>query len=126
MTVRNGTQVVGGLAVNPVKRGPAGEVAAIVGLVCVAPEHRGRGYSQLALMTAISHAGRLGTDDMVLWTGNPGIYENLGFKPCDSASFGTVKMHEPAWKSMPPAIRSAWPDAKEERGLPSFATEAYR
>jgi GNAT superfamily N-acetyltransferase len=124
--VRAGDQVVGGLSVKPVKRGPAGQFASIVGLVCVASAHRGRGYSTLALRSAIDHSADLGSSDVVLWTGKPEVYEKLGFQLDDSAAFGTVRMPTYLGEFKATATRSIWPDAGDTRGLPPFAEKAYR
>lgn len=125
---REGTSTLGGLAVreDPPRDGYR---PASVGLVCVSPEHRGRGISRLLLDAAISEARSRGIDALRLWTGNPAIYLSSGFKPHDSALFGWVDRTDLACPdnfSAKPERRK-WPSpgghGDSMRGLPPFATE---
>ena len=125
VTVRDGQQVVAGLGVRPVKCRGGEYVAGIIGLVCVHAAHRGRGHAQTALMAAISEAARLGTHDLVLWTGQPAVYQRLGFTPQSGECSGWVSGEVRAEASAAPG-RSDWPEPGGFRGLPSFALRGHR
>lgn len=125
VTIARHGDIVAGLTVKPVRRA-AGGIAGLVGLVCVHLDERGLGLSTLALRTAIAHAEWLAMDDLILWTGKPGVYERLGFEVCDTASSGFVVAKAPTIGDPITATRADWPDGQEWRGLPPFATEAVR
>jgi hypothetical protein len=89
----------------------------------VHPERRGRGHSRTALLASIRHAGWLGTDDLVLWTGKPDVYEASGFKLYDTALYGWASGLSAPGRAG--AVRAPWPTPGEQRGLPPFASKAY-
>lgn len=120
-------EVVGGLCVRHTPgTGPA---IASLGLVCVAPAHRGQGLSKALLKRAISEAGSRNLAALRLWTGKPGVYQGLGFVPADKALFGTVMRPETCGNrsgAMPD--NEAWPDNRDVSflGLPPFARSGRR
>lgn len=63
---------------------------ALIGLVCVRPQYRGRGFSRELLTAAIERARGDGYDALTLWTGKPQVYERLGFQLEDRSLFGWV------------------------------------
>lgn len=126
VTVTSAGEVVAGLAVKRVPCRSRRYVAGVVGMVCVHPLHRGRGHSATLMQAAIGHARALGIDDLVLWTGKPGVYRKLGFEPGDSACFGTVAGAGPGLARQADTLCAAWPDGAQQRGLPPFATAAQR
>lgn len=129
VTVQSAGEVVAGLAVKRVPCPSRRHVAGVVGMVCVHPLYRGRGYSTTMLQAAIGHARALGIDDLVLWTGKPGVYQTQGFVPSDSACFGTVAGAGPGLARQTDTQCAAWPDSTGKtgsRGLPPFATSALR
>jgi len=125
VTLRSGQQVVAGLGVRLVKCRGGEYVAGIIGLVCVHAAHRGRGHAQTALMAAISEAARLGTHDLVLWTGQPAVYQQLGFTLQSGEYSGWVSGEVRAEASVAP-VRSSWPELGSFRGLPAFALRSHR
>lgn len=129
VTMTSATELVAGLAVKRVPCRSRRYVAGVVGMVCVHPLHRGRGHSGTLMQAAIDHARALGIDDLVLWTGKPGVYRKLGFMPGDSACFGTVADAGARSARQADTLCAAWPDGAEKsaaRGLPPFATAAQR
>lgn len=125
VTVRDGQQVVAGLGVRPVKCRGGEYVAGIVGLVCVHAAQRSRGHAQTALLAAISEAARLGIHDLILWTGQPAVYQRLGFMLQDGECSGWVSGDVKAEASSPP-VHSDWPEPGSFRGLPAFALRGHR
>lgn len=125
VTLRDGQQLVAGLGVRPVKCRSGEHVAGIIGLVCVHAAHRGQGHAQTALMAAISEAARLGTDDLVLWTGQPAVYQRLGFTLQHGECSGWVSGNVEAEATTPP-MHSDWPEPGSFRGLPAFALRGHR
>lgn len=125
VTVTLQGETVAGLALVPVTRRGTACVAGLVGLVCVHPGHRGVGHSTAVLRAAIAHARALQLDDLVLWTGKPGVYQTLGFDVHDSAVFGTVTAGAAHPAGRTGALRCAWPGPGEGRGLPPFAIGAH-
>jgi GNAT superfamily N-acetyltransferase len=124
VTMRNDSEVYGGLAVRPVESNP-GYLAALIGMVCVRPDQRGKGLSKMAVMAAIEEARRLGTDDLFLWTGKPQVYAGLGFILDDSAASGTV-CGAVTPRDTPPPMRTAWPmPGALSRGLPPYAKAGW-
>ncbi len=118
-------QVVGGLAVRPARAVDGSGQAGVIGLVCVDPAHRGRGHAARLLQAAIRQAQRLGFDDLILWTGKPGVYRAAGFVSDDTALFGSVV--GPAQRAIVAhASAQPWPCGAERRGLPAFARQAWR
>ncbi len=61
-----------------------------IGLVCIHPNERGRGLSQILLRETIDHAADRGFAALTLWTGKPNVYEKVGFQLEDSALYGWV------------------------------------
>lgn len=119
--------VVGGLCVRHTPG--AGPAIASLGLVCVAPEHRGRGLSKALLKRAIREAGSHDLSALRLWTGKPGVYQGLGFAHADKALFGIVARPEAcANRSGAMPYNEAWPDNQDLNclGLPPFARSGRR
>lgn len=123
-----GRNVIGGLCVKEV-----GDVSvsgkykvASIGLVCVAPEFRGRGYAKAILQAAIEEAKRRNYDALTLWTSKHDVYAPQGFKLNDDGLFGIVDLSECAKSkasSMVTPLRQSFP---VELGLPPFAKSGFR
>lgn len=126
VTIAVQDEIVAGLVVNRVTRADINFVAGLIGLVCVHPDHRGAGHSTDLLEAAICHARELDLDDLILWTGKPGIYKKLGFEAYDTGCVGTVIAKGYSRDCPAMAARCAWPTHVEQRGLPPYALKAYQ
>lgn len=95
---------------------------AMIGFVCVHPAKRGRHHSRLLLQSAIENARERGMGGVVLWTKTPQVYRYFGFRndPRDIfvqfASLGSVQNRR---------VEKAFTEL-DGRGLPAFATTAYK
>jgi len=66
-------------------------VVGLVGMVCVAPDHRGQGLSTRLMEAARAYAVNAKLGALVLWTNQPGVYEKVGFVVDSQDLYGTVK-----------------------------------
>lgn len=127
VTLHEGRDVIGGLCVKEIYNVFAQEKykVASIGLVCVAPEFRGRGYAKAILQAAIEEAERRNYDALTLWTSKHDVYAPQGFKPHDDGLFGTIDLSEcakPEASSMVTPLRQSFP---VELGLPPFAKSRF-
>ena len=84
---------------------------AMVGLVAVRPEFRGRGFVA-KLITTVSHVlASRSLDFSVLWTTAPGFYASTGWFPSDLGVFGQLKNAN--WSECPLATPSLSESLKE-------------
>ncbi|WP_169196993.1 GNAT family N-acetyltransferase [Devosia sp. MC1541] len=100
--------------------------AGAIGLVWVAPQERGQGYSSMLLEPTIAEARRRGMNDLLLWTGKPAVYEKVGFKGADNALLGPVTAQHLAPELGKELSREVWPGRGSARGLPAFASSGAR
>lgn len=126
VTVHVNNEIVGGLAVKLVDADRSDARVAIVGLVCVHADHRAQGHSTAAMQAAISEATRRGIDDLILWTGKPGVYAKLGFRQCDDSMYGWVTRPDVCSPTPGQATAAQWPSSADQRGLPPFAKFGQR
>lgn len=91
----------------------------LVGTVCVAEEHRGRGLSRTLLRKAEAEARGMDLAALVLWTTKPGVYAREGFVP-DPIDAEFMVLNRGGGEGVE-VSRSPWPGPKDRRGLPSFA-----
>ncbi len=127
VTLRDDLNVVGGLCVKE-----AGEVSAqgkykfaSIGLVCIAPEFRGRGYAKTILQAAIEEAKKRNYDALTLWTSKHDVYAPQGFKLDDDGLFGTIDLSacvKSESSSVEIPFRQSYPD---QLGLPPFAKSGF-
>lgn len=95
----------------------------LIGLVCVAEEWRGKGFSSRLMSEATNFGKKINLDALVLWTQKPNIYTGHDFVSDGQDMFGyaqrrKVKHFDIAFSS------EAWPDSmsiKSQQGLPPFA-----
>jgi len=127
VTLGEGRDVIGGLCVKEV-----GDVSvygkykvASIGLVCVAPEFRGRGYAKAMLQAAIEEAKNRNYDALTLWTSKHDVYTPLGFKLNDNGLFGTVDLSECANFDANSTVVSSRQKFSAELGLPPFAKSGF-
>jgi len=99
-------------------------IVGLIGFVCVHRDYRGRKLSAALLDSARSSAERDGMVALLLWTSQPRIYENIGFRVDLVELFGSVCR---------PAVDAGGADLIETRqsiavseshefGVPAFAT----
>lgn len=96
VVLQTNQQVIGGLCVKEVSNSASRlnyKVAAI-GLVCIAPEYRGKGYARSILDAAIAEAKIRGYDALTLWTQKQDVYTPHGFILGDDAVFGSIVMSD--------------------------------
>ncbi len=120
---RLGDAVVGGLCVKKGKEET--EEIASLGLVCVAPLHRGQGLSTRLLQRAIGEARILNCGALRLWTGKPSVYQGHGFRVADNAQYGWIEKPVRHHVVESTAVTSEeWPDEANgsQVGLPPFAS----
>lgn len=106
-----------------VRRAPGAD-AAMIGYVCVHPDHRGRKLSEklIELTAAALASSRL--RQMVLWTSKPRVYEGSGFT--------IVAQDRRLILRLRPALAqrhlrlTPWPGTSDEMGLPPFATAGWQ
>jgi GNAT superfamily N-acetyltransferase len=101
-------------------------VVGFVGMVCVAPDHRGHGLSTRLMEGAWDYAKNAKLGALVLWTNQPGVYEKVGFFVDSQDLYGTVKQAMAPTVSREGAIRKDG-DIRQQRlrtyGVPPFADE---
>lgn len=119
--------VIGGLIVREVanKYVNCSFKVASIGLVCIVPEYRGRGYAKALLGTAILEATKRGYDALTLWTQKWDVYTPHGFRLVDDSIFGSIDTSDSLINDvgsidafMHPLERKKFP---KELGLPPFA-----
>ena len=121
VTVLDGSGVAGGLVIKD-HRTPDQAGVAMIGYVCVHPAKRGQHHSRLLLQTAIEDARSRGMMGVILWTQTPQIYHHFGFQNDTRDVFAQY----PALDLVPNlSIKRDLADLNG-RGLPAFATSAYR
>ncbi len=136
-TLWQGQELVAGLVVRDLSGGfefqNPGLRTAVIGLVCVAEPHRGKGISSFLLDTTLEHLQALRFDSVTLWTNKPAVYANHGFTTEDRSLFGIVRREQCALTEdvLPfSATVKSWPDGAEFssqlRGLPPFSNHAWR
>ena len=120
-----GLRQSGVLVAGLVVRGIAGRAgmgrAGMIGLVWVEPALRGQGLSRILLAETIAWSQKQGLMDLVLWTGKPDVYAKAGFRPCDNAMFGPVRMGRRRRDGGQVTGTMSWPGAFDSRSLPAFA-----
>lgn len=116
---RQGDEIIGGLVLRRVS--VDGLSVGLIGLVCVAERHRGRGHADDLVSTAIEEAQAWRLDDIILWTGKPRVYEKHGFSIQDTELFGSVRPPPAAEKETVRVWREPYGG-----GLPAFSTAGYR
>ena len=123
---RAGQTLVGGLCVREADS-EAGRVASL-GLVCVAPEFRGQGFSTALIQRAVAEARSRGLAALRLWTGKPRVYLSHGFVIADDAMYGWVEKPQiPRAGRTVAAAQEDWPGATANAiGLPPFAHRGHR
>jgi N-acetylglutamate synthase-like GNAT family acetyltransferase len=107
---------------------PSTESVGLIGLVCVESTWRGRGLSVELMSNAIDHAKHVGLPALVLWTLNPGIYEQHGFCIDDQDLTGNISRPQARAVSIE-YVRDIWPGSANhdhKRGLPPFASSGQR
>lgn len=120
--LRESGVLCGGLVLREMEGGIAQNVKikfGAVGLVCVLPQYRGRGYSRRLLDAVICHARDIGLKALTLWTSKPDVYGNVGFVLKDSCSFGWVERDNMVRIRRSEASTRKVPT---DRPLPPFAT----
>lgn len=100
--------------------------AGVIGLVWVAPQERGQGYSSVLLEPTIAEARRLGLNDLLLWTSKPAVYEKVGFKGADNALLGSVMAQHLVPELDQELSHEVWPGRGSARGLPAFASSGAK
>lgn len=121
VVLRDGAELAGGLAVRPARSRNGRCLAGLVGIVCIRTDYRGQGLSRLLMSAAIDEARARGMDDLLLWTGKPGVYEGFGFRNQDDACSGTVNMVGNRIVPLMPAEKIDFRAA-----IPPFATNVRR
>ncbi len=93
---------------------------AMVGMVCVDKAWRGQGLSSQLLSKALAYAAELHLASLVLWTGEPRIYNRQGFveDKCDSFVQVTLNPFRPRAQ-----VKFGIGHASSARGLPPFAQQ---
>lgn len=98
----------------------------MIGYVCVASDHRGRGISRLMMNDAVLAARERGLASLVLWTQTPQVYRGNGFVPRANDIFrqyGPIKGGPMAGELK----TQDWPGTGDAaRGIPAFASSARR
>ena len=127
--LRVGDMLVGGATVRcqPASCEPR---LASLGLICIAPEFRGRGYSTELLQHMLQWLRGQGMETATLWTAKPAVYAAVGFATCDTGEFGWVVGLTAPHHALPTVLMRRWPDKREQtsknRGMPPFAYYAQR
>jgi len=101
-------------------------VVGLVGMVCVAPDHRGRGLSTRLMEAARAYAEDAKLGALVLWTNQPGVYEKVGFVIDSQDLYGTVKQVMGTTVSLESSIRKVDGISKQSlhtHGVPPFADD---
>lgn len=95
----------------------------LIGLVCVAEEWRGNGFSSQLMSEATNFGKKINLDALVLWTQKPDVYIGHDFVLDGQDMFGYVRQRKV--KHCDIAFSSeVWPDLasiRTQQGLPPFA-----
>lgn len=98
----------------------------MIGYVCVAPRHQGKGFGRQLVCTAIEVARRERLTALVLWTRNPAIYHRHGFARDGNQIFRKYAPL-PKTEGLHAIQKATWPGHIDQfRGLPPYALSGYR
>jgi predicted N-acetyltransferase YhbS len=111
--------IAGGLIVKDYRTADQTPVS-MIGFVCVRPENRGKHLSRLLLLQAIDDARERGIAGLILWSGTPQVYAQVGFQPDPRDMFFQAG---PLVGRTSPKVSATALDLAP-RGLPAFADGA--
>lgn len=93
---------------------------ALIGYVCVHPSFRGQNLSRLLIEYTAEILATSGFGQMILWTGNPQIYEGSGFTT--KAVEQNLRLQLRPLVSSSPIDLTPWPGPQDHNvGLPPYA-----
>lgn len=90
--VYQGSQFIGGITVKNLAITKSKKVA-LLGLVVVRPDYRGKGFFDYLIKHVISDLETSKFVSIFLWSSQHYLYEKHGFEICDDYLFGTIKRH---------------------------------
>lgn len=118
VTLSHNGETAAAAIVRPARQG----AVAMVGFVCVATPHRGKGFGRILMDACNDLANELGYQQTVLWTQMPEFYAPIGYSEISVDRFLVVEGLHAATVRAREYTRSELSPGSLGVGLPAFAT----